>query len=1360
MLNVKLNHLLYGLLYRLTISPWLFRNGTGLRLVLGLWCGLGSAVVQGQVNPYFPPGQVPVIVATPAPPWAPGTTVTFSVTINNFDFGANSGAQWFSGISFLYDPACWLNFNPGPPPVSYSNGVWLYTNPQNFPNQCGLKPWQAACANQPGFLLPTQGWYIDNNQNTNPPGIGIDGVPCNNFGDTPTAGPWNFTWSATVPTPLPAGCNQSMGIRVWGDGEVGTYGGQLPGNPCQNITIDYEYVKLTACVDENFTIPKVTGVPNSAIVQATWNDATVVSGSGPGPYVVKWSTPSTPTQQKNIVLKFFDLLTNQLIKTVEYQVEVFLKPTSDFSVSNFYPSLGCDTVTVLYTGTASAEGADFDWDFDFANSGAVQIVGGDPNGEGPGPFQLVFTEPGNYVIALVEVNTGCVSDSNQVFIQVAERPGTKFTTSRSTLCANDTLTVRFTDTDTSGVYYQWDFDGAFPQPGSGTGTASGLGPFTLSWTTPGVKKIRLDVLYPACSKSRELEVTVTEQPLASGGNSQFVCADAGPVTLTGTVQRTNPVGSCTYEWREWPSGVVVGTQPGVTVNPPSGEAFYVFTATCAGCVSRPDTVRVVRRPAVFASVDTPEVLLCAGSGGVVLPAHVSGGTPGYTYRWEPSLGLNSASVEQPVALPTATTVYTLTAFDSLGCSAPPVTVQVTVVPRPLADAGADVVLCAGDLTPPVLNGSVQNPVPGHVYGFLWQPSTGLSDSTAQNPLVIGQQSAFYTLIVRDETAGCVSAVTDTARVAVLYRPSPDVALPAQVSLCLGQTLTIGEAATGAGPDYTYLWSTGETTALIEVSPTDTTIYTVVATSNGCSSPPRSVVVNTIPVPVVAFSRPQVTVCPGQRVRLEPEPTGLTPTSQPVRYTWTPATGLSDPNIDSPWASPAATTVYTLTVAYVGCAVSATVEVQVPTLPVVDADPTGQNSYSLCLSDTTARIPLNGVVTGLAPGTYDVRWTPESAVEDPTALVTTARPTESQMLYLTVTLIESGCTVVDSVLVNVSPYLNISWDPEGAEICQGDSVDVTVYGTRGGAVFSWSPNENLTCYTRQCYSAKLKPTETTTYTVRVQEGACDTSFTFKVVVRVQPRADFTVSQSISCNEVAAFFEATATNAVAYRWDFGDGTTSEALAPTHLYTQAGTYDVSLVAIGPGGYCLDTLTKQGVVVVLPYPEADFTSEPAPKDNPTDTLFLTPTAIVRFFDLTQDSIVYWLWDFGDSTSAAEQNPVHTYRIPGRYEVSLVVTDIYGCVDTIRKGTYLVVEPSLKPLPNVFTPNGDGVNDVFIPSFIGPYTWKLSVYDRWGTALYAGTGGWDGKFPSGTEAPPNVYWYVLEVSNGRTYQGWVTLFR
>jgi gliding motility-associated-like protein len=139
---------------------------------------------------------------------------------------------------------------------------------------------------------------------------------------------------------------------------------------------------------------------------------------------------------------------------------------------------------------------------------------------------------------------------------------------------------------------------------------------------------------------------------------------------------------------------------------------------------------------------------------------------------------------------------------------------------------------------------------------------------------------------------------------------------------------------------------------------------------------------------------------------------------------------------------------------------------------------------------------------------------------------------------------------------------------------------------------------------------------------------------------------------------------------------------------------------------------------------------------------------------------VVSWLWDFGDSTHSTEASPVHVYRTPGKYTVSLVITDEYGCVDTVQKGEYLVVEPSLKPIPNVFTPNADGVNDVFIPVLIGPYTWKLSVYDRWGIELYAGTGGWDGRFPSGTDAPPNVYWYVLEVSNGRTYQGWVTLFR
>lgn len=161
---------------------------------------------------------------------------------------------------------------------------------------------------------------------------------------------------------------------------------------------------------------------------------------------------------------------------------------------------------------------------------------------------------------------------------------------------------------------------------------------------------------------------------------------------------------------------------------------------------------------------------------------------------------------------------------------------------------------------------------------------------------------------------------------------------------------------------------------------------------------------------------------------------------------------------------------------------------------------------------------------------------------------------------------------------------------------------------------------------------------------------------------------------------------------------------------MFNNAGTYTVKMVAVGATG-CKDSVLST-VVRISDGAFADFSSEPGP--NTPQSL---PNAAFRFSDLSQNG-VSWFWDFGDGNHSSEQNPTHLYQNPGEYPVSLTVTDSNGCVSTISYGNYLVYSPELF-IPNVFTPNSDGLNDLFEVVYNGKESYNLEVFDRWGKPLF-----------------------------------------
>jgi gliding motility-associated-like protein len=129
--------------------------------------------------------------------------------------------------------------------------------------------------------------------------------------------------------------------------------------------------------------------------------------------------------------------------------------------------------------------------------------------------------------------------------------------------------------------------------------------------------------------------------------------------------------------------------------------------------------------------------------------------------------------------------------------------------------------------------------------------------------------------------------------------------------------------------------------------------------------------------------------------------------------------------------------------------------------------------------------------------------------------------------------------------------------------------------------------------------------------------------------------------------------------------------------------------------------------------------------------------------------------WDFGDGTSSAEASPTHTYTHKGRYTVTLKVLDNSGCL--ITQSNALDILDYFIEIPNVFTPDGDNLNDSFFPKFRFITNLQLQVMNNWGELIYRSQGqkgpGWDGTV-AGQKAPEGVYVYKIsyQVPDGRVF--------
>ncbi len=232
---------------------------------------------------------------------------------------------------------------------------------------------------------------------------------------------------------------------------------------------------------------------------------------------------------------------------------------------------------------------------------------------------------------------------------------------------------------------------------------------------------------------------------------------------------------------------------------------------------------------------------------------------------------------------------------------------------------------------------------------------------------------------------------------------------------------------------------------------------------------------------------------------------------------------------------------------------------------------------------------------------------------------------------------------------------------------------------------------------------------------------------------------------------------ADSSYTYAWVLSDGRKFSGPTPSVPVTGPGNFTVSLTVSSPSG-CKSVINFTQNFSGVEKPIANF--------SVVDNNLTIRNPLLELINTSQKADEY-KWDFGDNIFSSLQNTNHTYTRPGKFIVKLVVTNILGCRDSTSQ-IIMVGDLSDVFVPNVFTPNGDGVNDVFSPSgLLNLSNYELSIFNRWGDLVFISLDpdiGWEGRNQSSQSLPIGVYVYQIKFSlvdqATKVVKGSVTLIR
>lgn len=801
---------------------------------------------------------------------------------------------------------------------------------------------------------------------------------------------------------------------------------------------------------------------------------------------------------------------------------------------------------------------------------------------------------------------------------------------------------------------------------------------------------------PGCSNTAVANVSVVALP-------QPTAASNGPKCVGQNLQLLGSGGQ-TFSWTG-PNGFFNASQNPVIVNVQlAAGGVYTLVSTANTCTNV-TTVNVVINP-----LPTPNIIsnspVCLNQP-ILLSA--SGGT---VYNWVGPNGYTSG-VQNPtiaVAQNTNAGTYTLTVTDANVCTNTTVA-NVVINPLPAVSANGAAACLNTPINLSAFGAALYN----------WSGPLGFT-SNQQNPVipVATMSNAGQYTVIGTSAAGCTAQTV--ANVTVI--PLPNASITA-VDPCIGSNLTLtGNGGTGynwSGPNGFSSQSPNPT--IMNVTLAESGIYSLTVTVGPCSGiASQSITVHPLPTPTLGSNSP---ICMKEQIQLFG--------SGGNSYSWVGPNNYSGSGTSVILlnASNSHQGTYTATATDIfGCVNTATIAIVINPLPII-----GTKGSTLCATRTIT-LTVGGANSYVWNGPLGYTST------NSTVIINNAQPDMSGDYTVTATDL-NGCKITGTAHASVMPTPAIVVSAN-TPVCANNTLQLTANAPTGNTYFWSGPGNFLT--TQQ--NPKVQDTDQSAhgeYTVQVTDAiGCTGTAVVMVVVKPAPQIGISSDKLEGCVPLCINLSPSNINDLSkIVWEYGDGNVTTGMNASTCYNKPGSYFVKATYTDKTG-CSN---KSNLAVqAWPIPVADFNFAPTkPVVNEA----------IEFMDASSEAnIAQWTWNFSHLKNQTMFKPNLTmiYENPGSYAAALMVVSDHGCKDTVVKEV-IVGEDFAIYVPDAFTPNGDGHNDIFQPKGVGITKFEMNIFDRWGERVFTTNDmevGWDGTFPRRTneELKQDVYvWQIKLVS-------------
>lgn len=1051
--------------------------------------------------------------------------------------------------------------------------------------------------------------------------------------------------------------------------------------------------------------------------------------------------------------------------TISHPIAISDVPQAAFTVATPY----CAGKTITFTENSNGNGAPItDWKWDFGDGPPVVATTNAPQTH-------TFTTTGPHTITLqVKTTVNCYSPVYSQTITVNPVPAAGFNLPASVCLPAGT--AQFTNTSTisdgsqAAFTYAWDFgDGGTSNVQNPVHNYTGTGPFNVALTVTSnngcadTKTQQLATIYP----EPQAHFTVNAQTCL-GSSLSFT--DASTATGSTITQ---------WNWNFGDGGTSTAQNPTHTYATAGVYPVTLNVTTAAGCVtvnnSESHTVTVNALPTASFSSSTP---LCEQGNAVFTSTSVPNSGSITQYNWTVNGAPQGGNNPVLSYVPTGPGPYTiaLSVQTDKGCSASTNT-AVTVNPKPVASFGLpDVCLPSGSAsfasTSTISDGSQAS------FTYAWSFGDG-GTANIQNPIhVFTSTGPFNVSLTVTSNQGCADVKTQTMN--TIYA-EPQAAFSSATSVCAGTGISFTDQSTAPGSSVTqWLWDFGDGSPTSTqqnpthnyAAPGNYTVKLTVTSAKGCQTVTAShiatsnITVNALPTPAFVTALPG---CVGQGVLFTD---GSIPNSGAiVKWTWnygdaSNAVLTTGNPVYHTYTTPNTYSVTLQVETDKGCSATSTprdvvinpvpkaaftppvICVNDVNVPFTDGSTGGASNWTWNFGDANA--------TGTNPNT--------SNLQNPTHHFTVGGPYSVQLVVANA----AGCkdTTIKSFTVNggvLNPNFTISGSgplcsDKGITITDGSSIDA---GSILQVNIAWDPLSPADQTTDNSptpgknYSHTYPGFGTPDYkdynvTYKVSSGQnCSNSITKTVRMLAIPQFTSTAALPV-CTNYQAF-------------QISQVQLQNTLAGTGVYSGAGVSATGMFdpAVAGAGDHIITYTYTAnngcsasstvTITVNPTPIADAGPDKGVLEG--GYVELTPTLVTNI-------PVQYSWSPATYLdNPAVSNPKAAPPMDFTYQLT-VISD-KGCKDT--NSVFVKLLKNLV-IPNIFSPNGDGINDRWVIDYLNSYPGAVvQIYNRYGQLVQRFvnyTTPWDGKI-NGQDAPVGTYYYIIDPKNGRKpITGFVDIIR